>query len=285
MRLELEGLVRRLLRATSRLVGSDEPVEIEPGVTVRRFVHEWSRGGEDHARRILDRLPSTVALEGRSVLTLRRGAGDLGIEVARRGSRRVVAVEMVPDRLKLARARLEADATGHVVKMRGFAGHLAVLDREQFDLVLAADAFRAYGAPPSSRHVERRVGEMALHLAPGGLLVVVVASPWKSPYGGATDSRIPWVHLVVPERVIFDEFRRARPGNLARTFDDIGVNRITLARYRRAMRESGLELVHETTNVGNGRAMAIARALARVRPLEEYVTQNAYGVWRRSSAR
>jgi hypothetical protein len=51
------------------------------------------------------------------------------------------------------------------------------------------------------------------------------------------------------------------------------------------MRESGLELVHEATNVGNGRAMALARALARVRPLEEYVTQNAYGVWRRSGAR
>jgi SAM-dependent methyltransferase len=285
MLLEPEGLVRRLLRASARPAGSDEPVEIEPGVTVRRFVLEWSRAAEDHARRVLDRLPPGVGLEGRSVLTLGRGAGDLGIEVARRGARRVVAVDMAPDRLKIARARLEADVTGLVVKVRGFVGHLAVLDREQFDLVLAADAFREYGASPSSRHVEQRVGEMALHLAPGGLLVVVVASPWKSPYGGATDSRIPWVHLVVPERVIFEEFRRARPGNLARTFDDIGVNRITLARYRGAMRASGLELVHEARNVGKGPAMALARALAGVRPLEEYVTQNAYGVWRRPSAR
>jgi hypothetical protein len=31
--------------------------------------------------------------------------------------------------------------------------------------------------------------------------------------------------------------------------------------------------------------MALARTAARVGPLEEYVTQNAYGVWRRSNAR
>jgi hypothetical protein len=83
--------------------------------------------------------------------------------------------------------------------------------------------------------------------------------------------------------VLFEEFRRARPGNSARTFDDVGVNRITLGRFRTAMRESGLELVDVATNVGDSRAVALARTLARLRPLEEYVTQNAYGVWRRSS--
>jgi SAM-dependent methyltransferase len=279
-----EKLLRAILRASSRLVGSDELVEFEPGVTVRRFVLEWSRSGPEEARRILDRLPAVVELEGRSVLTLGRGAGDLEIEVARRGARRVVAVDMAGDRLKLTRARLDRDEAELPVKALGYAGDLAVLSGERFEVVLAIDAFRQYGAAPPSRHVEARVQDMAAHVADGGLLAVAFGPPWKSPYGGGTDSRPPWIHLVVPEPILFEEFRRARPGNRARTFDDVRINRITLARFRQAMRDSGLDPVHLATNVGESPQMALLRLLARLPPLEEYVTQNAYGVWRRRAS-
>lgn len=281
MRPRVAKAVARAYRLTARPPDSDEPVEVEPGLTVPRFVLEWSRSRPEEARTFLGRLPGFVELEGKSVLALGRGAGDLGIEVARRNARRVVAVDMAARLMKLAETRLAEQGTTLPVEIRPFSGSLAGLGDERFDVVLAADAFRRPGAERSSRHLEELVGAMSSHLEDRALLAVGFSPPWKAPYGGGTDSRLPWAHLVFPESVIFDEFRRVRSGNRARTFDDIGVTRITLARFRHAMQKSGLECLHFETNVSSSRAVAAMRAFSQLAPLEEYFTQNVYGVWRR----
>ena len=38
------------------------------------------------------------------------------------------------------------------------------------------------------------------------VFAVAFGPPWKAPYGGGVDSKLPWAHLVFPERVIFEEF-------------------------------------------------------------------------------
>jgi len=262
----------------------DELVEIEPGLTVPRFVLNWSRSAPDEARRLVDRLPDVVQLPDNSVLAVGRGAADLGIELARRRARRVVAMDMAKGRMELARRRLAGEALTPVVEIRPYGRGLRELGDERFGVLLAVDAFRRYGADRSSRHVEELVLEMSSRLEAGGHLAIRFGPPWKAPYGGGVDSRLPWAHLLFPEPVIFDEFRRVRHGNHARTFDDVGVNRITLDRFRRAMQATGLECVHFERNVSDRRAMAIANVICRVLPVDEYLTQNVYGVWRRTTA-
>jgi hypothetical protein len=282
MRPRLKAALARTYRLTSRAAGSDSPVEIEPGVTVRRFVLEWSRSGPDEAYATLRRLGEWIDLEGASVLALGRGAGDLGIEAARQGARSVLALDMANDRLKLSLARLGEERDNDLaVELRPYRGHLGELGGTRFDLVLAADAFRRYGANPSSRHLEELIAEVPAHLEEGGRFAVAFGPPWKAPYGGGIDSRLPWAHLIVPETLIFDEFRRARPGNQAKSFDDIGINRITVARFRRTMRDSGLECVWYATNVSERWAAGPVRVVSRLPRLEEYLTQNVYGIWRR----
>lgn len=268
-------------RRTTRAPGPEELVEVEPGVRVPRFVYDWSRAGPDEARTFLDRLPVAIELQNRTVLALGRGAADLGIVVAQRSPRRVVAFDMAARRLILSQIRLAEDPPEAPIEIEPFVDGLASLGDQRFDVVLAADAFRRYGAPRSSRHLEQLVAELAARLEPGGLLGTGFSPPWKAPFGGGVDSRLPWAHLIFPEPVIFAEFRRVRSGNEARTFDDIGVNRITLARFRRAMVESGLECVALETNVSDSRAVAVMRTLSRLKPVQEYFTQNVYGVWRR----
>ena len=257
-------------------------MEVKPGITIPRFVVEWSRSGPEEARTFLERLPS-IELEGRSVLIVGRGASDLGIEVARRGARRVLVLDMTSRRMMLSQLRLEEEGAPELpLELRPFGGGLVELGEERFDVVLAAEAFRRYGVERSSRHLEELVEEMSSHLTDEGLLGVGFSPPWKAPYGGSTDSRLPWAHLLFPESVIFEEFRRVRDGNRARTFDDIGINRITVARFRQAMSKSGLECLSFETNVSKSRAVAAMRVLSRLEHLEEYFTQNVYGVWSRS---
>jgi predicted RNA methylase len=282
MRPRIRKAVARAYRLTTRppAPGADEPVEVEPGFTVPRFVLEWSRSGPEDARVFLARLPTVVELEGRSVLALGRGAADLGVEVAGRRPRRVIAIDMVTDRMRLAQVRL-AEGARLPVEFRPFRGSFAELGDTRFDVVLAMEPFRRYGAERSSRHVEELVTEMSSHVPGRGLLAVGFSPPWKAPHGGGGDSRLPWAHLLFPESVIFEEYRRVRSGNRARRFEDVGFNRITLARFRQAMSESGLECLSLRTNVSESRAVKAMRALALIPPLEEYFTENVYGVWLR----
>src|SRR5215207_7076904 len=218
MRVRIRRGVARAYRLTCRAPGSEEIVEVRPGLTVRQFVLDWSRSGPAEARGFLDRLPEFIDLDAKSVLTVGLGAGDLGVEVARRHARRVVAVDKVPERMKLTVARLQDERTKLPVEIRPYAGGLTNVGDERFDVVLAADALRRSAADPPGRHIASLLEAMVGRLVDGGLLAIKWASPWKSPYGGFIDSRMSWAHLVFPESVIFDEFRRVRPGSDVRAF-------------------------------------------------------------------
>jgi predicted nicotinamide N-methyase len=281
MRPLVRKAVPRAYRLTTRPPDPEELVEVREGLTLPRFVVEWSRLGPETARVFLARLPAVAEVDGRSVIVVGRGAADLGIEVARRGARAVTAIEMAPGRDQLSRIRLEEERVTLPVEIRLFGGTRAELEGEPGDVILAADAFRSYGAARSNRDLEQRVEVLSGRLVDGGLLAIGFGPPWRSPRGGGLDSRLPWAHLIFPESVIFDEFRRARAQSTAETFEDIGINRITLSRFRRAMEASGLECVSVETNVGDSRAIRAMRALSRVPGLEEFLTQNLYGVWAR----
>lgn len=280
--------VRRALagayRLTTRRVdpASDETVEVRPGVVVPRFVAAWSESGSREAQALLQQFPVAIDPQGRSVVTIGRGAGDMALEVARRGAAEVIAVDMAPRRLKLSRIKLEEASKPLPVDFLNYSTGLRELADRRFGLVIAADAFRDYGAEASSRHVEQRAVEMSRLLDEDGRLAIGLGPTWKAPFGGGIDSRLPWAHLIFPEEVIFGEHRRVRAGNRARTFDDVGVNRMTLERFLRAMAATGLVCSHLETNVGDGRGPRMARRLSRARPLREYFIQNVFGVWRRS---
>jgi hypothetical protein len=279
VRARVRNALARTYRLTCRRPGSEELVEVRPGVTVRRFVYDWSRTGPAEARAFLDRLPDSVQLGGRSVMAFGRGAGDLGVEAAGRGARRVVAVDKVAERLQLTEAALQDEGSELPLELRPYTGSLAELGEQRFDVVLAVDAFRRANVDAPSWRVGALVDEIVAHMEEGGLLAIRWGPPWKSPYGGFIDSRLPWAHLIFPESLVYEEFRRARPGNEARGYKD----RMTLAEFRDVMRHPGLERLHFRTNVGDRRAARVVRVASRIPWFEEYLTQNVYSVWRRSA--
>ena len=282
MRSRVGVLIARAYRTSTRHPGSEAAVEIEPGVRVPRFVVEWAESEQRDARYVLDRFAIPAAhFAGKTALVVGRGAADLAVEVAARGARRVVARDMVEVRLWLTKRALAAQEEALRVDLARFEGALADVPEDRFDLVIARDALRSYGADRASRHVEERVSDMASRLAPGGLLAVDFGPPWKAPNGGQLESRIPWAHLLFPEDVVFEEFRRARIASDARAYEDIGVNRITVGRFRQAMEATGLECVSFNTNPSRHRLSTVLRVLSQLGPLEEYLTFRICGVWRR----
>ena len=282
MRPLTKRLAARAYRLASVPPAPEDLVEIEPGVEVPRYVIERAEVTGEEARRWLDRFPG-LDLAGKSVLDVGCGHGDLCLEAARRGAARAVGVDIAEQDIKLAASKLAKEGPELPVEFRTYRGSLTELGDERFDIVMSKDSFEHYGAYPGSPGPAEMVRDMAERLVDGGLLAIGFGPLWKAPYGGHIDVRVPWAHLVFPEEVIFDEFRRTRPpGHTARTFEEgTGVNRMTLARFRAVMDASGLEQIRLDTNVGTSRAFKGMRVIQRVPGLREYGTQNAYGIWRR----
>jgi hypothetical protein len=276
------GLIARAYRLTTRPVdpSADEPVEVRPGVTVPVFVAEWAATGPQEAQALLDRFPGGIGVRDRTVVVVGRGAGDLAREVARRGATRAVALDMAPRRLLLSRISYDESGRDLPLTLEPYEGDRSKIGEGSFDLVVATDAFRDYGSSSNS-HLEPRLEHMTSMIGTGGRLAIAMGPFWKAPFGGGGDSRMPWAHLVFPEEIVFEQFRRVRVGSEARTYGDIGINRITLARFEEAVAKTGLVPEVFEVNVGTGVGMRVARRLGRVGWLREYFSQNAFGVWRR----
>ena len=243
---------------------------------------QYAEAGPGEAVRFLSRTPSWFDPRDKAVLDVGCGTGALCVELARRGAKRVVGVDVAADAVRLARARLAASDHPERVAYRVYGGDPAELGDERFDIVVCKDAFHRFGGP-GRPDPDAMFLRMACLLRDGGLLVIGFAPLWRAPYGGQIESRVPWAHIIFPESIIFEKYRRDRPpGRTARTFEEgFGLNRMTLARFRRIADASGMERLHLATNVSDRRAVRSMRALARLPALEEYFTQNVYGVWRR----
>jgi SAM-dependent methyltransferase len=259
----------------------EDPVEIAPGVEVPAYETGEAQDGREEARQFFARLPGSLNLNDARVLDVGCGTGDLCLEAARRGARRVLGVDIADARIRVAQVKLQGEPA-LPVQFRSYDGDLAAIE-ERFDVILTKNSFEHYGAAAGSPSAEGMVAAMRDLLVDGGQLAIGFGPLWHAPFGGHLDVRLPYAHLIFPEEVIFDEFRRVRPpGKTARTFEEgTGVNRMTLSRFRSIMDRSGLECLHVATNVSRNPAVRAMRHVARVPVLEKYCTQNVYGIWRK----
>jgi SAM-dependent methyltransferase len=282
MRPWTKSVVARAYRLTTTPPGGEDLVEVEPDLLVPRYLTQDSVEPLVSTERFFERLPEWLDFGGKRALDVGCGRGHLCIAIAQRGARSVVGVEVTEQSCDIARATLKRVDESLPVDFFNTGGDLKNLHSERFDVVVSKDSFEHYGALEGSPDAAEMVADMASLLVPGGLLVIGFGPTWKAPHGGHIDTQMPWAHLVFPEEVIFDEFRRVRPpGKTARTFEEgTNVNRMTVAKFRRIMSGSGLQCLSLETNQSGHWAVKLMDRLAHVPGLEEYFTNNIYGVWR-----
>jgi hypothetical protein len=90
-------------------------------------------------------------------------------------------------------------------------------------------------------------------LVPGGSLLTRFGPLWLSPYGGHMFdfTRLPWVHLLFPERVVLKVRRECfRPDQDAKRYEDIvgHLNRITASKFRAHAMQAGFQIRHLRLN-------------------------------------
>jgi SAM-dependent methyltransferase len=208
---------------------------------------------------------------GLRVLDVGCGVGELAISMAQAGAH-VTGIDVDASRIRRATALARGvELEGSVRFVHG--NFLEFEADTKFDRVLSLEAFEHIPDP------DRFLPKMAELLGDGGKILSVFGPLWLSPYGphqyGFT--RFPWVHLFFPERVVIAARRITyRPTDPATRYEDIrgGLNRLTVAKFRRFAAEAGLRFERFSTNpqLRGPVLRAINGAVARIPFLDEFFT-------------
>ena len=199
-------------------------------------------------------------IAGRVVIDFGCGEGADAVEMAEKGAKRVIGVDIREDSLEAARKR--AIAAG-VQNTCSFVSST----EEQADIVVSVDAFEHFGDPAA---ILRSMDKL---LQPKGEVLVSFGPTWYHPLGGHLFSVFPWAHIVFSERALM-RWRSDFKTEGATRFSEVagGLNQMTIARFeelidRSAFRFASLELVpiRKLRPIHNRLTREFATAIVRCR--------------------
>jgi SAM-dependent methyltransferase len=168
-------------------------------------------------------------LRGRDVLDFGCGFGDQSGAIAREFKARVTGLDTHLGFLAAARERY-----GDIARFTD------ELNDAKFDVVLSHDAMEHYDDPAVALRT------MVSALRPRGFILMMFGPPWWAPYGAHMRffCPIPWVQLWFSERTIMAVRSRYRRDG-AKRYEDVesGINKMSLAKFERIIRQSGLSVL------------------------------------------
>ena len=103
---------------------------------------------------------------------------------------------------------------------------------EPADVIVSLDSFEHFQDPAAILRV------MDSYLSPHGKVLATFGPTWYHPLGGHIFSVFPWAHLLFTESALLRWRKSFHPDQTATTFEECGLNKITIGRFRRTVEES-----------------------------------------------
>jgi SAM-dependent methyltransferase len=159
------------------------------------------------------------------------GLGVEALEMAERGARRVIGLDI--REAVLDQARMAAERR-HLADRCIFTTDTD----EQADIIVSIDGFEHYDDPVSVLRTMRE------RIAPRGRVLIAFGPPWFHPLGGHLFSVFPWAHLIFTEQALI-RWRADFKSDGATRFREVagGLNQMTVRRFLRLTRSSDFEVV------------------------------------------
>lgn len=169
-------------------------------------------------------------LHGKVVIDFGCGTGEEAIELARRGAKKVIGIDIRQSVLEVA---------------RGAAAKAGVSDRcifstdasEPAGVILSIDSFEHYGDPEGVLKI------MSGLLRTDGRVFIAFGPPWLHPLGGHLFSVFPWSHLIFTEKALI-RWRSDFKSDGAKRICEVegGLNRMTIREFRKLLDRSEFEI-------------------------------------------
>ena len=175
-------------------------------------------------------------IAGKVVIDFGCGEGSETIEMAEKGAKRALGVDIREDSLETARQKaLQAGVQGHC--------QFVSSTNELADIIVSLDAFEHFADPAEV------LCSMNALLQPAGEVLVSFGPTWYHPLGGHLFSVFPWAHLIFSEKALV-RWRSVFKTDGASRFSEVagGLNQMTIARFEKLVaaspfRFTGFELV------------------------------------------
>lgn len=169
------------------------------------------------------------AIAGKIVIDFGCGEGEDAIQMARKGAKRVIGIDIREEILGTARRKAAAAGLASVCLFASSATEAA-------DMVVSVDAFEHFANPAE---ILRMMSEL---LRPGGEVRVSFGPTWYHPLGGHLFSFFPWSHLLFSEAALI-QWRAQFRADGARRFSEVegGLNQMTIGRFEGLVANSPLK--------------------------------------------
>lgn len=157
-------------------------------------------------------------IAGKVVIDFGCGEGTEAVEMAQRGARRVIGIDIREEVLQVGRRKAkEAGVEENCV--------FATFTAETADIVISVDAFEHFADPAGV------LSRMNTLLQPKGEVLLSFGPTWYHPLGGHLFSVFPWAHLVFSEKALI-AWRATFKTDGATRFSEVagGLNQMTIAR-------------------------------------------------------
>ncbi len=158
-------------------------------------------------------------IAGKVVVDFGCGEGEEAVEMAAKGAKRVIGIDIREEVLDLARQK---------ARCAGAEGNCSFTSSttELADVVVSIDAFEHFGNPAGI------LDTMSTLLKPTGEVFISFGPTWYHPLGGHLFSVFPWAHLIFSEEALI-RWRSTFKTDGATRFSEVagGLNQMTIARF------------------------------------------------------
>jgi SAM-dependent methyltransferase len=163
-------------------------------------------------------------IRGQVVLDFGCGNGNEALEMASRGAREVIGLDIRENALAVGRATQAKTGIQNCRFVQRYEGKV--------DVITSLDAFEHFEDPDGILRV------MAGLLLPSGKVLVSFGPTWYHPYGGHFPL-FPWAHVLLTERSLIKWRSRYKTDGATR-FGEVegGLNQMTISRFERVIAAS-----------------------------------------------
>ena len=179
----------------------------------------------------------SAMVKGKSVLDFGCGTGRQAIGLSGEGASRVCGIESNPR--TLSSAKQLASQLGIQPHVVDFHEHPTAAMMGAFDFVIAQNSMEHFPDPIAV------LGQMKQLIRKDGKLLITFGPPWFAPYGSHMHffCRVPWVNLLFSEKTVI-RVRALYRNDGAQRYEEVesGLNRMTIRKFERIVRESGLRI-------------------------------------------
>lgn len=241
---------------------------------------DYFKKGEVENPQFWSRLKRDPSFEGLTVLDIGCGHGSLCVDMASKGTKKVVGIDINDKLIRFARENVLLNYPQLQDKIDFRCCDIAELDEgESFDIIVSKSAFEHI------LNLDNVLFEIYKRLKTGGKLYVGFGPLYNSPFGDhkRTKAIIPWGHLIFPESFLIKRLNITRQ-NKIESIHNLGLNKLSLSEYKDILFNSGLDVLFFGVN-GNTPIPRLFSLIRRVPFLEEYFSISLFCILEKSNAK